>query len=75
MTLDELDVLLSSGQFHHATYRNFGTVWEGLYIYTKYDGLRGFDVAGVFNKGNPDLDKAEEKVKHTGISVGAFGSG
>src|SRR5690349_4329613 len=49
MTLDELKALKESGEFHHATYRNFGTLHEGLWIYRRTPGfLRGFDVAGAF---------------------------
>ena len=75
MTIAELKALLESGEFHHATYRNFGTLWEGLHIYKKYDGLRGFIPVGIFGKNSPDLCEAENIVKHTGISVGSFGNG
>ena len=75
MTLDELKALKDSGEFHHATYRNFGTLWEGLWIYRRYDGLRGFDVAGAFQKNDPNLPAAEAMVADTGISVGSYGHG
>ncbi len=75
MSLEQLKELLASGQFHHATYRNFGTLWEGLWIYRKYDGLRGFKPAGCFGKDSPLLHDAEELVRGTGVSVGAYGRG
>jgi hypothetical protein len=75
MKLDELKTLMQSGQFHHATYRNFGTLWEGLYIYRKYDGLRGFEPCGAFPKDDPELDAAHDLLRGTGVSVGAYGNG
>ena len=79
MTLDQLKQLLASGEFHHATYRNFGTLWEGLWIYTKAHHvtmcLRGFYPAGFFPKDSTDLKAAEDLVRHTGVSVGAYGRG
>ena len=50
MTIPELRQLLDSGKFHHATYRNFGNLWEGLWIYEKADELRGFLPVGTFAK-------------------------
>ena len=79
MTLAELRALLDSGEFHHATYRDFGTLWEGLHVYVKEDngfnGFTGMGKGGCFYKDSPDLKAAEEMVRHTGISVGAFGRG
>jgi hypothetical protein len=76
MTLDELKALKESGQFHHATYRDIGTIWEGLRIYVRrHDGFRGFSPHGVFGKDHPDLKAAEEMVRDAGISVGSYGSG
>lgn len=75
MTLDELSELRSSGRFHHATYRNHGSVWEGLYVYVIANTTVGFDVAGVFGKSDPRLDVAYNIVRDTGVSVGAFGCG
>jgi len=75
MSLTELRQLMESGQFHHATFRNRGTIWEGLWIYRKYDGLRGFEPAGAFLKDNPDSESAYEMTRSTGISVGAYGQG
>lgn len=77
MTIDDLKQMLSDGSFHHATYRNQGTLWEGLWIYSRSEtGFRGFKVAGCFNKSNPALlAEAENLVRRTGISVGAFGRG
>ena len=66
---------MASGEFHHATYRNRGTLWEGLWIYRKYEGLRGFEPAGSFLKDSADLDSAYEIVLKTGVSIGAYGQG
>ncbi len=75
MNLQLLNKLMLSGQFHHATYRNVGSLWEGLWIYTKYAGARGFQPAGCFGKESPELDAALEATKHTGVSVGSYGQG
>lgn len=76
MTLQDLKDILDAGRFHHATYRNFGTVWEGLHIYViDPKGMRGFSLAGSFNRRDPNLKAAEDMVAHTGVSIGAFGEG
>lgn len=76
MTLDILKELLVMGTFHHATYRNIGTLWEGLWIYTKDEhGFRGYSVFGCFSKDSLDLKKAQDMVKGTGVSVGSYGNG
>ena len=75
MTLDELRRIIDDGEFHHATYRDIGRLFEGLVIYVKHDGPVGFKPVWRFGKDSPDLDGAEEMVKHTGISVGSFGRG
>lgn len=76
MTTTELKYLLDSKQFHHATYRCLGTLWEGLWIYVnKPEGFRGFESGGCFYKDDPALDAAIELVKHTGVSVGSYGRG
>lgn len=74
--LEQLKVALADGSFHHATYRNIGNLWEGLYIYRNDDaGMRGFSILTSFGKDDPDLPAAEAMVRHTGVSVGAFGEG
>jgi hypothetical protein len=74
--LEKLNLLLATGRFHHATYRNVGTLWEGLWIYERsVKGFRGFDVATSFPKGDPNLDAAHELVKGKGVSVGSYGKG
>ena len=74
--IDVLRALLASGEFHHATYRNQGTVWEGLHFYRRSEsGFRGYDHAGCVGKNDPDLDAAHDLVAHTGISVGCYGGG
>ena len=76
MTLDELRTMLADGSFDHATYRNHGTLWEGLWIYAKDPaGFRGYSVRGCFFRGSPELDAAFEATRGTGISVGAYGQG
>lgn len=77
MELSELKTLRESGEFHHATYRNQGTLWEGLHIYCKdSDGFRGFRSVGFFSPSNREtLALAEDMVRGTGISVGAYGQG
>ena len=76
-TIAELKDLMEKGEFHHATYRNRGTLWEGLWIYKKDgEGSRGFSVCGCFNAHNSKLLKeAEDIVRGTGISVGSYGNG
>jgi len=76
MTLNELQSMKQAGEFHHATYRDIGSIWEGLYIYRKAsDGFRGFKLIGCFGKDNPDLPAAESIVCGSGVSVGAYGRG
>jgi hypothetical protein len=75
-TLADLSACLADGRFHHATYRDLNTIWEGLYVYLREDnGFNGFTVGGCFGKSNPDLDAAHELVRHTGVSLGARGEG
>lgn len=74
--LQELQDLIARGELHHVTYRNLGTVWEGLWFYRRSnDGLRGFEVAGAVGKNDPDLEAAEEACRGLGISFGAYGEG
>ena len=78
MTIDELKALQASGEFHHATYRNVGKCWEGLYIYKRDpNGCRGFSLAGSFNnyyrQRNPVCEEAMALVK--GLHVGSFENG
>lgn len=74
--IDVLKGLLESGEFHHATYRCIGTVWEGLWIYKRDpDGFRGYSVVTSILKGDPDIDAAHDLCRGTGISVGAYGGG
>jgi hypothetical protein len=76
MTIKDLKAMLESQTFHHATYRNQGTLHEGLWIYVRKEtGFRGYDVAGCFPKDSPELESAFELVRGTGISVGAYGRG
>lgn len=76
MTLDQLKDLIESGKFHHATYRNVGTLWEGLHIYQRNpQGFRGYEHIGAFLKDNPNLKVAENMVAKFGTSFGAYGRG
>ena len=83
MNIEELKALRADGKFHHATYRDIGTLWEGLWIYEKDEPASdwkgkwhpGYKPAGCFEKGHPDLDAAHEAVRDTGISVGRYGAG
>lgn len=74
-TLNELQAILDNGTFHHATYRNIGSIWEGLYIYTKSSMGRGFEPSLCFGKNDPDIYQAEDMVRHTGVSLGGYGNG
>lgn len=75
MTLDELKLLIAEGKFNHATYRDIGTIWEGLYIYAKAnDRFRGYVPVGSFSKGQSS-DETYELVKNSGVSMGAYGNG
>ena len=76
MTITELKAMLADGSFDHATYRNHGTLWEGLWIYAKAEqGFRGYVPAGAFFRDSAELREAEQLTRGTGISVGAFGQG
>lgn len=70
--LDRLHALLDSGTFHHATYRDQGTLWEGLWVYQMDESAIGYKPAMSFGKHDPDLAAAEAAVRHTGISLGSY---
>jgi hypothetical protein len=72
--------ILKSGEFHHSTYRDIGTLWEGLRVYVRekngFNGFTGMSPRAVFfGKDDPDLKTATALVCCRGISVGAFGQG
>jgi hypothetical protein len=75
MTIEELRALIKSGKFHHATYRNQGTLWEGLWIYQFSTMGRGFEPVACFAKNDPNLAAAEELVRKFGTSLGSYGNG
>jgi hypothetical protein len=76
MTIDELKELKQSGKFHHATYRNQDTLWEGLWIYVHSEtGFRGFESAGRFAPHTAEIVEAERLLADTGISLGTYGRG
>ncbi len=69
--------MLADGSFHHATYRDHGTVWEGLKVYVRDKGPSGFlgyRFELAFSKG-AESDLAYDMTRHTGVSVGKYGSG
>jgi len=76
--LGKLEGMLRDGTFHHATYRGEGSCWEGLFVYPRQEqgGFRGYGgPVFAFYRDDPDLAKAHEMVRHTGVSVGAYGRG
>lgn len=76
MTVQELKDLMERGEFHHASYRDQGTIWEGLWIYANNeDGFRGFTVVGSFFKDDPELNAAYDLVRKSGVSLGSYGNG
>jgi len=76
MSLSELRQLIDSGEFHHATYRDFGKCHEGLHIYRRDpNGYRGYAHAGAVFHDSPDLRAAESMVAGFGMSVGSYGNG
>jgi hypothetical protein len=79
MNTNELKRLIDSGEFHHATYRNLGNLWEGLYIYRKAANSMGWELAWTFNRGmEPEaLDDAEMILRDFRVPVclGSYGNG
>jgi hypothetical protein len=76
MKIAELKEAIDNGSFHHATFRDIGKLWEGLYIYVKQDnGFNGFTLEGSILKDDPTFAQAYELVKNTGYSVGSYGRG
>lgn len=78
--LEQLTQILDNKQFHHATYRDLGKLWEGLHIYVRstYEegGFRGYKHSGLsFPKDHPELEQANEMLRNTGISLGSYGQG
>lgn len=77
--LDQLKTMIADGRFHHATYRDHGTLWEGWKIYEKASdengGFRGFKLALSFGKNDSEINEAYELIRNTGYSVGSYGNG
>lgn len=74
--IDMLEELLAGGRFDHATYRDFGTLWEGLWIYERDpSGFRGYRPALSFGKNDAELDEAYKRLRGVGIHLGAYGQG
>ena len=74
--MEQLIELVESGDFHHATYRCLGSLWEGLWIYRKSaDGFRGYDVVGSFPKGEEHDAQVYLSKKGHGTSLGSYGNG
>ena len=75
-TVEDLKALMESGEFHHATYRDIGTLWEGWHIYKKEDNhFNGFTHVTMFGKNHPRLEEVYQLVRNTGYSVGSYGNG
>jgi hypothetical protein len=78
VTIQELKDLVASDNFHHATYRELNTIWEGLYIYANDPDPKwvGYRLVGSFNKSEGAIaDEAYDIVRHTGVSLGSRGNG
>lgn len=76
--LERLKAMIADDTLHHATYRNRGTLWEGIWFYRKSNGhlsFQGYEVAGCVNKCDPDYEAAYEVLAGKGIHVGAYGGG
>jgi hypothetical protein len=74
--IEHLRFLIEHGELHHVTYRNRGTVWEGLWFYARSkDGFRGYEVAGCVNKNDPDYEDAYKLTQGIGLHVGSYGNG
>jgi hypothetical protein len=70
MTIEQLKTLMNSGRFHHATYRDHGTIWEGLWIYEKSEDRLGYKPVGSFPKGTED--EAYKLVRSSGVYEGSY---
>jgi len=78
MTVSELQALLDSGEFHHATDKPNNGCWSGLFIYANANNSMGFEHVGTFSTYktvNPDYETAYNMIRHTGVSVGSRGRG
>lgn len=73
-TLYEFKKLITDNKFHHATYKELGGMFEGLYIYeNSQNGFRGFDLVGTIYKDSNEYIEAGFLVKDA--SVGSYGQG
>lgn len=75
MTIEQLKMLLSSGHFHHATYRT--DFARGLHIYRHAldgdIGFNGHDYVGMFSEYDKELcDEAYRLVRKSGIYEGSY---
>ena len=74
ITIKQLKQLQAEGKFHHATYRQIGTLLEGLYVYEKEEnGYNGFKQAGVIYKDDASFNEAHKLVNC--VHVGAYRKG
>ena len=73
MDIAELKGLLSSGHFHHATYRTDFS--RGLHVY-RYsldtDGAWGFQYVGMFSENDETCKEAYDLVRRSGVYEGAY---
>lgn len=74
--IDELRALIASGELHHATYRNKGTVWEGIWFYPRDPkGFRGYGIPGCVSVNDQDIEEAFRLLAGKGMHVGCYGGG
>lgn len=74
--LAKLQVMLSDGSFHHATYRHEMGLSNGWYIYTKEaNGFNGFKLSLSFSEKSHVLETVSGLVRNTGWSLGSYGNG
>jgi hypothetical protein len=77
--IEQLKALCNSGKFHHATYRDIGTLWEGLRVFPKEEnGFNGFGWSRLFfGKDDPELVAAQDYLRsvNVGTHLGSFGNG
>lgn len=73
MTIEELKILMESGNFYHATMRT--DFARGLHIYAKEDNkFNGFKPVGYFSSvyNKEECDEAYKIVRGTGIYEGSY---
>jgi len=75
-TVADVKKLIETNEFHHASYRDIGTIWEGWHVYVKdTNGFNGFLLVGCIGKNHPEIEQAYQLLRNTGYSVGSYGNG